>query len=248
MRNVTFALKKVSNALTDKKLYRASVQANSIIGHEELAKLLAERTKLDATSWRYFLDVIANEIDTQLLEGNGIKLGRLLTGFAIRGTFTSEDERFNPERHQLLVTLRTLAPLRDSLSSATPENVIASNLTCIVAAAMDSVTKRLSEITGTNCLLLQGRRLGISPDNPDEGVWLENPKTGKIAAMAWVERSDDQTIDCVFTEPPEPGTYTLVVACRNGERETLAPAIARVKDFTVRAPSRRIPFPRLKDR
>ena len=41
--------------------------------------------------------------------------------------------------------------------------------------------------------------------------------------------SDDQTIDCVFTEPTEPGVYTLVVSCRNGARETLAPAAARVK-------------------
>ena len=233
MKGVTFSLKKVSSAITDKKLYRASVQANSIVGHEELSKLMAERTKIDAASWRYFLDVLANEIDTQLLEGNGVKIGRLLTGFSIRGTFTSENERFDPKRHQLLVTLRTLAPLRDSLSAAVPENAIASNLTCIVGSAMDAVTKRLSEITGTNRLLIQGMRLEISPDNPDEGVWLADPKTGDVVATATVERSDSQTIDCVFTEPPEPGTYTLVVACRNGARESLNPAVARVKDFKV---------------
>ncbi len=121
MKSVTFALKKVSSALTDKRLYRASVQANSIVGHEELAKLMAERTKQDAATWRYFLDLLSDEIDRQLLEGNGVKIGRLLTGFSIRGTFTSEDERFDPKRHQLVVTLRTLDPLRESLSDAIPE-------------------------------------------------------------------------------------------------------------------------------
>ena len=235
MKSVTFALKKVSSALTDKQLYRASVQSNGIVGHEELAKLMAERTKQDAATWRYFLDVLSDEIDRQLLEGNGIKLGRLLTGFSIRGTFTSEDERFDPKRHQLIVTLRTLDPLRESLSAAVPENAIDSQLTCIVGSVMDAVTKRFSEITGTNLLLIQGRRLGISPDNPDEGVWLEDPKTGKIVATATVERSDSQTIDCIFTEPAAPGSYTLVVSCRNGASEALAPAIARVKGVVVRA-------------
>ena len=235
MKSVTFALKKVSSALTDKQLYRASVQSNAIVGHEELAKLMAERTKQDAATWRYFLDVLSDEIDRQLLEGNGVKLGRLLTGFSIRGTFTSEDERFNPKRHQLLVTLRTLDPLRKSLSAAVPENVIATGLTCLVSSVMDSATKQLSEIIGTNRVLIEGRRLGISPDNPDEGVWLEDPKTGKIVATATVERSDSQTIDCVFTEPAVPGSYTLVVSCRNGASETLAPAIARVKGVVVRA-------------
>ena len=76
---------------------------------------------------------------------------------------------------------------------------------------------------------------GISPDNPDEGVWLADPKTGETVATATVERSDSQTIDCVFAEPPEPGVYTLVVACRNGMRESLKPATAKVKNIVVRA-------------
>ena len=114
------------------------------------------------------------------------------------------------------------------------ENVT-NGLSCTVVSVMDSVTKRLSEITGTNRVLIQGRKLGISPDNPDEGVWLADSKTGKVVANATVERSDTQTIDCVFVDPPAPGLYTLVVSCRNGARETLSPAVARIKNFKVLA-------------
>ena len=235
MKSITYSLKKVPNALTDKTLYRASVQANGMVGHEELANLMAKRTRQDAATWRYFLDVLADEIDRQLLDGTRIKLGRLLTGFAIRGTFKSENERFDPEKHQLVVMVRMLDPLREYMAAVVPQNDLSSQLTCIFGSAMDEVTKRPSEVTGTNRLLIQGLRLGISPDNPDEGVWLANPKTGEIVATATVECSDSQTVDCVFTEPPEPGTYTLVIACRNGERETLAPAVARVKNFTVKS-------------
>ena len=234
MNNITFKLDKVSSALTDKRLYRASVQANGIVGHDELAARLAERTKQDANLWKYFLNTLADEIDGQLLEGNRIKLGRLLMGFSIRGTFENEDDPFDPVKHRLVTTLRLLDPLKSAIAEAVPENVT-SGISCSITSAMDAVTKETSAITGTNRLMLQGRRLGISPDNPDEGVWLVDPKTDEIAATATVERSDSQTIDCVFAEPPPPGRYTLVVACRNGARESLAPAVARVKDFTVKA-------------
>ena len=232
MDNIVFSLTRVSDAITDKTLYRANVQTNGTLGRDELAERLAERTKQDVSLWKYFLDALSDEIGIQLLAGYRINLGQLTTGFAIRGAFMSEDEAFDPARHQLVATIRTLDPLKGAMSAVLPENVTL-GLTCTVAAVMDAVTKRLSEITGTNRVLIQGQKLGISPDNPDEGVWLADPKTGDIVATATVERSDSQTIDCVFAEPPEPGTYTLVVACRNGMRESLKPATAKVKGVVV---------------
>ena len=167
------------------------------------------------------------------MAGYRINLGQLTTGFAIRGPFMSEDEAFDLERHQLIVTVRTLDPLKSALSAVSPENVTL-GLSCTVFSVMDAVTKRLSEITGTNRVLIQGQKLAISADNPDEGVWLIDSKTGETVATATVERSDSQTVDCVFTEPPEPGVYTLVVSCRNRMRESLKPAVARVKNVVVK--------------
>ena len=232
MDSIIFSLSKVPDAITDKTVYTAHVQTNGTLGRDELAERLATRTKQDVSLWKYFLDALSDEIGIQLLAGYRINLGQLTTGFAIRGAFMSEDEVFDPARHQLVATIRTLDPLKGAMSAVLPENVTL-GLTCTVAAVMDAVTKRLSEITGTNRVLIQGQKLGISPDNPDEGVWLADPKTGDIVATATVERSDSQTIDCVFEEPPEPGTYTLVVACRNGMREPLKPATAKVKNVVV---------------
>ena len=234
MDNIVFSLTRVSDAITDRTLYRANVQTNGTIGRDELAERLAERTKQDVSLWKYFLDALSDEIGIQLLAGYRINLGQLTTGFAIKGSFMSEDEAFDPAKHQLIATIRTLDPLKSAMSSVSPENVTL-GLSCTVAAVMDAVTKRISEITGTDRVLIQGQKLGISPDNPDEGVWLADPKTGDVVATATVERSDSQTIDCVFAEPPEPGTYTLVVACRNGMRESLKPATARVRNVVVKA-------------
>ena len=234
MNNIMYSLTKVSDALTDKTLYFAHVQTNGTVGRADLAERLAARTKQDVSLWNYFLDALSDEIGEQLLAGYRVNLGQLSTGFAIRGAFMSEDEAFNPDRHQLVATVRTLDPLRGAMAAVLPENITL-GLSCTVAAVMDAVTKRLSEITGSNRVLIQGQKLGISPDNPDEGVWLVDPKTGDTVATATVERSDSQTIDCVFAEPPEPGTYTLVVSCRNGMRESLKPATAKVKNVVVKA-------------
>ena len=232
MKNIIFSLNKVSKTVAKQPLYRASVQSNVLIDHDGLAERMAERTKQDAALWKYFIDVLSDEIDNQLLEGNRIKLGRFVTGFAIHGSFASEDEEFDPEKHKLVATVRMLDPLKDKLAKIVPENVTA-GLTCSVAAVMDAVTKQLSEITGTNRVLIQGMNLGISPDNPDEGVWLADSRTGDVVATATVERSDSQTIDIVFAEPPAPGKYTLVVSCRNGARESLKPAVTNVKNIVV---------------
>ena len=234
MNNIMYSLTKVPDALTDKPLYFAHVQTNGTIGRDELATRLATRTKQDVSLWKYFLDALSEELFAQLLAGYRVNLGQLSAGFAIRGAFMSEDEAFTPGKHQLVATVRTLNPLREALAEVSPENITL-GLSCTVASVMDAVTKRLSEITGTNRVLIQGQKLGISEDNPDEGVWLADPKTGETVATSTVLRSDSQTIDCVFTEPAAPGVYTLVVSCRNGARESLKPATAKVKNVIVKA-------------
>lgn len=232
---IEFSLHKVSKTVSEKPSYRAVVQANGILGHKELAALIAEHTHEKALFWTYVLNVVADEIEKQLLEGNRVNLGRLAMSLAIRGSFASEDAEFNPSKHKLAAVLRILKPLKAKMEAVVPENVTG-GISCVLGSAMDATTKRLSEITGTNKLLIQGMRLGISPDNPDEGVWLVDPKTGKVVATSTVECSDSQTIDCVFTNPPKPGEYTLVVSCRNGARESLSPAVAKIRNFKVLAP------------
>ena len=84
MNNITFSLNKVSKAVAKQPLYRASVQSNVLIDHDELAERMAERTKQDAALWKYFIDILSDEIDNQLLEGNRIKLGRFVHTWIVR--------------------------------------------------------------------------------------------------------------------------------------------------------------------
>ena len=223
---ITYSLTPVSTDFTGgSQLFRANVKARNIVKVDELAERLAEKTKQDKCLARYFLEALDEELSKQLLAGNRVSLGQLTTGFAIRGSFSSEDDRFDPKRHALIATIRTLDPLRSALSKVTPDNITL-GLDCSVYSLMDAVTHETNAITGTNEQHIQGVNLGIDTENDDEGVKLLDAE-GNVAAVATVSASDAQTITCTFPAIAA-GAYTLVVSCRNGNRATLAPAVAKL--------------------
>ncbi len=167
---ITYSLTPVSPEFTGgKTVFRANVKTNGTISADELAERLATKTKQDKSLAKYFLPAIDEELAAQILAGNRVNLGQLSTGFAIKGSFNSEDDRFDPERHTLVATIRTLDPLRSALSEVELDN-IAVSLSCTVRSLMDAVTKETNVITGTNEQHIQGVNLGINVDNADEGV------------------------------------------------------------------------------
>ncbi len=229
---ITYSLTPVSTEFTGgAKVFRANVKTNGTVSADEISARLATKTKQDKSLAKYFVQAIDEELAAQILAGNRVNLGQISTGFAIKGSFNSEDDKFDPGRHTLIATIRTLDPLHSALAEVQPDN-IAVSLSCSVRSLMDNVTKETNVITGTNEQHIQGVNLGINADNADEGVWLRD-EAGENVATATITASDAQTITCTFPAV-EPGEYTLVVACRNGNRETLAPAVGKLK-VTVRA-------------
>jgi len=234
MATITYALKPVSEEFTGSvKVYRAVVQTNGTIDQDQLASALSEKTKQDKSLVQYFLLALNEELKNQILAGYRVNLGQLTTGFAIKGAFQSQDDKFDPERHTLIPTVRALDPLKSALNEVGAENITL-GLSCSLNSLMDYVTKELNCITGSNEVHIQGVNLGINAENTDEFVHLLKDD-GTIAAVATVTASDTQTITCKFMTPPAAGVYTLVVSARNGARESLAPAMARLKNITVKA-------------
>lgn len=234
MDGITFSLVPVADEISpNKKVYRAYVKTNGTVDKEALAKALAEKTGQDVSLANYFLDALNEILAKEIVAGYRVNLGQLSTGFSIKGSFQSEDDRFDPKRHSVQPTIQALDPLKSALAAVGAENITL-GLTCKVISLMDFVTKGLNEITGSHELHLQGDNLGIDTENIDEFVALTDDD-GNVVATATVTASDVQTITCSFPTPPEPGTYTLVVSCRNGARTSLAPAVSKLKNVTVKA-------------
>ena len=230
---IMFSLVPVADEISpNKKVYRAIVKTNGTKGKDELAKALAEKTGQDISLANYFIDALDEILAKEILAGYRVNLGQLSTGFSIKGSFTSEDDRFDAKRHSVQPTIQALDPLKSALASVGADNITV-GLTCRLGSLMDFVTKGLNEITGTNEVHIEGEKIGIDTENADEHVVLVRDD-GTVAAVATVTDSDAQTITCSFPTPPEPGVYTLEVACRNGNRLSLAPAVARLKGIVVK--------------
>lgn len=233
MDKITFSLSPIAEELTrGQKLYRANVQTNGTVGADELAEALAKKTGQDKCLAQYFLLALNEILEQKIVAGYRVNLGQLSTGFVIKGSFTAENDKFDPARHTIVPTVRALDPLRSALDLVGAENITL-GLTCKVISLMDFVTKGLNEITGSHELHLQGDNLGIDTENIDEFVALMDDD-GHVVATATVTASDVQTITCKFEEPPAPGIYTLVVSCRNGARVSLAPAVSKLRNVTVK--------------
>ena len=234
MNGITFSLVPVADEISpNKKVYRAIVKTNGTKGKEELAKALAEKTGQDISLANYFLDALNEILAKEIVAGYRVNLGQLSTGFSIKGSFTSEDDRFDPKRHAVNPTIQALDPLKSALATVGADNITV-GLACRLGSLMDFVTKALNEITGTHVVHIEGEKIGIDTENADEHVHLVRDD-GSVAAVATVTASNAQTITCSFPTPPEPGTYALEVACRNGNRLSLAPAVARLRNIVVKA-------------
>ena len=230
---IMFSLVPVADEISpNKKVYRAIVKTNGTKDKEALAKALAEKTGQDISLANYFLDALNEILAKEILAGYRVNLGQLSTGFSIEGSFLSEDDRFDAKRHRVKATVKALDPLKSALAAVGADNVTV-GLTCRVGSLMDFVTKGLNEITGTHEVHIEGEKIGIDTENPDEHVALLKDD-GAVAAVATVTASNAQTITCSFPTPPEPGTYALEVACRNGNRLSLAPAVARLRNIVVK--------------
>ena len=230
---IAFSLTPVSPRLSKgKKAFRARVRTRGTFDTTDIAEEMARRGAVnDVPTCRYFLSLLHEIIAEKTLAGYRLKTEFFETGLSIRGTFGSVDDEFDPKRHKVLPTVCTTKAFKAAVAAAEVVNV-SKPLRAKVISLMDAVTKSLNAFTGSHKIHMQGDNLGICTDNPDEGVFLLSK--GKTVAVAEVQKSDAQIIDCRFNNPPPPGKYDLVVRCRNGADSSFAPAETTLRGIVVR--------------
>ena len=109
MDGITFSLVPVADEISpNKKVYRAYVKTNGTIDKEALAKALAEKTGQDISLANYFLEALNEILAKEIVAGYRVNLGQLSTGFSIKGSFQSEDDRFDPKRHSVQPTIQAM--------------------------------------------------------------------------------------------------------------------------------------------
>ena len=132
----------------------------------------------------------------------------------LRGSFSSVDGPFDPQKHKLAVTSYTYGDFQDCLKGVHPENTVKGGTPTL--SRINEQGQDDEVIVGEEELTITGRDLAPEASAADEGVFLASLKTGERVATATVSASSLVEVVCRFADLPSAGRYRLVVATRCG--------------------------------
>ena len=105
----------------------------------------------------------------------------------------------------------------------------------VILHVADTVAQIDGTISGTGAVdvFITGTGLAVDLVSAEEGVWLQDGED-VVQAVATVTEATSTTLACRFASLPSDGTYTLVVASRDGQGASAGVSMGKRK-VTVRA-------------
>jgi len=236
MANLQFKATKVCDDLLPEgvsQLYQGHIVKSDQVDTSSLAERVATRTRFDLAVVRNIIASFGDEMLAAVRSGERpVVEGLFTTRFVVNGSFTSEDDTWDPARHSVGLAFIVLDPTKSAISEITPLNVLG-KVTVRLNGAQDATTLEQNAVTGTNTLLLQGVNIKITAANTDEGVWLM--RNGADVEKATVTESTAGTIDCHFAGTAVAGDdYVLQVRGRGGLGTNRSLVSSSISGFTVK--------------
>ena len=212
--------------------YIARMKSEGSFRDADLCEAIAKETGRDADYIRYLEGVRRRAIIAALKSGKRVYVGGMALAATVKGTFDTIDGEFDPKRNELAVTGFTYGDFQDALKDCAAENVVKGGrpiLNRVVEIGQDEDEVCVS---GEN-ISVTGRDLAPSADAADEGVWLEDLKTGERKSDAEISASSLIEVTCSFPSLPPAGRYRLVVATRAGNGADYK-LVTATREVTVR--------------
>ena len=195
--------------------YIAHMKSEGTFRDADLWEAMAKETGRDVDYIRYLEGVRRRAIIAALKSGKRVSVGGVALAATIKGTFDTIDGEFDPSRNELAVTGFTYGDFQDALDGCAVENVVKGGRPILNRVVEIGQDEDEVFVTGEN-VSITGRDLAPSADEADEGVWLEDLKTGEVRSAAEIAASSLIEVTCAFPSLPPAGRYRLVVATRAG--------------------------------
>ena len=200
----------------EKPVNRIVVQHNGKTGESTFKSRVARRCGYDESVVGCVMDGCGNQLKEEFAAGNRSDLGWAYAYLTAHGSADSINEPWDGRKHRLVSNFVAKEPLKSCLEGVEMVNITA-GAKVVVLHVSDMVAQIDGTISGTSnvdvCVTGNGLALDIAAE--DEGVWLEDDK-GVVQAVATVMEATTTTLSCRFPSLPADGSYTLVVASRNG--------------------------------
>ena len=211
-----FVVSAVKNRLSGRKAaYAARMRHMDVIRGEQLFKEFGEYMAMNPTLAKNLVNGLGGYIKQQLLHGYKLDFGVFKVGLTIRGGFDAANDKFDPEKNTVCVSLTPSVDLKKAVAKMKPEN-----LTDLQAPILDCAfcEKYINQL-GFGKLVCRVE-CGVNGEFPvcqftgdDDGVWLED-ESGKRVAKAKILSVDSTRLEFVITEDVPAGRYCLFIGSR----------------------------------
>jgi hypothetical protein len=211
---IRYSVRKLRGVRDRSQIYCANVRRTRRVDRDGLVDFLAEKnttvTRQDIVG---VLDLLDEVIREQLVMGNSVNTGSFDAVVTIRGRFDSLEDVFDDDRHAVNVSVSATSALKRKIAvdavldkSRSTKRVPEIDEVYDFGSAMSDGTVSAShtvEITGAN--------LGVTTENPVQGVDFVNGNTNVETAVELVNRLTDGRIVFEVPESLANGEYSLVI-------------------------------------
>ena len=211
-----FIVSAVKNRLSGgKAAYSARMRHMDVIRGERLFKEFGEYMAMNPTLAKNLVNGFGGYIKQQLLHGYKLDFGVFKAGLTIRGGFDAANDKFDPEKNMVCVSLTPSVELKKAVAKMKPEN-----LTDLQVPIMDSAFcgKYIDQL-GLGKLVCRVE-CGMNGEFPvsqftgdDDGVWLEDGG-GKRVAKAKILSVSGTRLAFIINEDVPVGRYRLFIGSR----------------------------------
>ena len=201
----------------DVPVYRLVPKNAKKLTESEFLAILSQKVKQSPEEARYWLDCFREVLFGQLSENTAVDLGFLFSKLYIGGTIASLADQPTKQKNPVLPRIYFKNEFSERFKQY---EVVNETLTvnAILYEVMQDGASDLNRIESATARIVANLNEGkIDPTQPDNGVWLENPRTDVKVCEASISYSDSSTCYFTFPELPESGKYRLVIATRNGK-------------------------------
>ena len=230
-----FSVKLVPYEIGTSKGYKVVLKGHTAIDHETFLRDIAKGTSNQMATVRGIWDYGVELAGSRIRGGDRVDIGFGDAYMTVKGSVKNPTEPLAGNKSVHFSAVVEIAkPLQDEVKAMELKNetkTVALWIHEIVEQGHGKddefklFTPNADVVINTVCGM-------IDAANEDEGVWLENSAKEKVATATVVTVTATYTI-VKFPTLPEPGKYTLVYTCRNGEdKDEFTPATA-TKNVTV---------------
>lgn len=197
--------------------YRLVVINQKSYEEQDLLDEIAQVAGKEAAQVRYLLDLVRIALLKALAKNKVINCGFFKARLTVGGSLESANEQPTPEKNPVSVSIVFTGSIPEITRSLQVVNSTLTVPAVLHEFMQDGASDKNRIESPTARIIVNGERIAIDPNAPDEGLWLENANSGVKVATATLVRSTSTFAHFKFETLPATGMYRFVLATRNGE-------------------------------